>query len=454
MARRRNWGAAFSAAAQANTPLIQALIQRRRDADEHTRQLERDRIQTESARQGTLLSGAVNNPEVARRLMADGTTQAGGVNLSGLAPTQDEDLAKLTAQIRGATSLNELPTLTGIATEARSRGHEDPYFQGPFPEIKIGDKSFGEHAAMPIRPEGQGPSQIQDLITATLSKEKQLTRAIQQGALAEEHYNPETGAKQRQAGGMTIQTTPTPKQSGQNWLTQAQSGEGSKEGRKVKTDVTEAEQLGMYSDPVIAQRLKLTRGQEMARSAADINTVQQTTVGERMAGSQAVALQIADADATALEDKGASWTFMSDIASKGPGWSMMANAAGKLAPKLLGRTQADRDYATAAENFLTTYGKITSGVTVREDERPRWLSALFAVSGDPQETIIKKRQYRNALTRASAITSGRSGPDTGLVLGRMFANGELPIDLLYTMKMDPEIAKATYGVLRAAGMAE
>jgi hypothetical protein len=101
-----------------------------------------------------------------------------------------------------------------------------------------------------------------------------------------------------------------------------------------------------------------------------------------------------------------------------------------------------QEYIQAAKNFTNTLGKITSGVTVREDERDNFLSVMFAQKGDSDEVIKQKQASRELFIAAAQMGAGRSRGEAGRALAQAINAGTISSEVLVTLQMKPEFESA------------
>lgn len=268
-----------------------------------------------------------------------------------------------------------------------------------------------------------------------------------------------------------LQQEPTPEQAGQIQLQTALAGPLSRE-----YSVAEANAKNMVE--------VLTR-EERAQSAADISAATaggqfdaihdpgrmdtevefqrrlaearhqatgggtQTTEGERRAAMNLVPLLNSHSKALALE-KG-------DTLRGGEGARispMMINAASSPAFDWATSwmfSENERNYMQAAIDYANTYGYIRSGVTVRSDEFPRYLSNLFALSQDTPAIVQQKQQARDVFNASMQISMGRSKFEGGAALGQAIKMGIINPEIINTITMDPEFQRGVMSKIQIGG---
>lgn len=159
---------------------------------------------------------------------------------------------------------------------------------------------------------------------------------------------------------------------------------------------------------------------------------QQSTESERRAAANWTPLVNAHANALVQETNGAVLT-PGAVEITGSSW---------LNPVFGGFVDpGTKDYAQAARDFVTTLGYIRSGVQVRADEVDKFLATMFAFEGDGPQQIQQKQQSREILLGAMQAMVGRSAPEAARVLAAAINNRQIPMGILTSVEIRPEIAK-------------
>lgn len=104
-------------------------------------------------------------------------------------------------------------------------------------------------------------------------------------------------------------------------------------------------------------------------------------------------------------------------------------------------TPDEREYAQAAIDYSNNFAQLKSGVTVREDEFPRYLYNLFAIDSDSPEVRKQKAATRAAFNASVQISLGRGKYEGGLAIGRAIRQGTITPAALGVMSLDPEVLK-------------
>lgn len=104
-------------------------------------------------------------------------------------------------------------------------------------------------------------------------------------------------------------------------------------------------------------------------------------------------------------------------------------------------TNDERQYAQAAIDYSNNFAQLKSGVTVREDEFPRYLYNLFAVDTDTPEVRKQKAATRAAFNASVQISLGKGKYEGGLAIGRAIRQGTITPAALGVMSLDPEVLR-------------
>lgn len=270
-----------------------------------------------------------------------------------------------------------------------------------------------------------------------------------------------------------VQTSPSPEQRGEMFQREQQAGpldpvylrakadadnmmEVLTRGEKVTTaGQTAGAQEGARQRQTLAPWAIDARVEEANRKAQfahDLSAqdrVNQSTAPERAAAMNVVPLLKAHGTAQQLETGDP--LKRQRGARIGP---MMLSAAGSPTMDWLVSglfSEQEKQYMQAAIDYANTYGYIRSGVTVRQDEFPRYLSNLFALSTDTDQQIKQKQATRTAFNSAMQVAMGRSKQEGGRALGRAIQAGIVPPDVVNAIAMDPEFQAGVLEIIQPGG---
>lgn len=379
----------------------------------------------------SLLSRIGMDPALAARARSSGVTHVGSFPMDMFVPTDAENVSGVSKDLEGVSSLSSLPTEVGVQRAYEGR-----------PGARVGD-----------------PRPIEDLVRERRSKEQALLAALPKREIPGA-YDPTTGSTSTRVlpGSFegNIQTGPTPQQAGRDVTAKFRAGEGSPEYNLTKvqnenemvrgTSAAKAAAAGATTSAnTNAQQTAYNRPEFQDARVAEATRIAQahakatgttTTEGERKGAGQTVSLTQSHLNLLQMEKGGTRLQTLATNVVGSPLWSKVnagLNAAGGfgLDPKSL-------VYAQALQDFITTFGYMTSGVAINKEEIPRFISVVGAQSDDPPQVVAAKQASRMRILQAAQVVSGRSGYEGGQILAGLFKNGTLDPALIPTLEFTNE----------------
>lgn len=193
---------------------------------------------------------------------------------------------------------------------------------------------------------------------------------------------------------------------------------------------TESAQQNAYMAPNLVQG-RVDEANTKVRGAAEYGAPTDTELTK----AQFIAPMIAaDGKAREFEKNGAGFRTGLLQTAQSPMLSNLDDMMGHF-------TNDERQYAQAAIDYSNNFAQLKSGVTVREDEFPRYLFNLFAVDTDTPEVRKQKAATRAAFNASVQISLGKGKYEGGLAIGRAIRQGTITPAALGVMSLDPEVLR-------------
>lgn len=439
MARRRAAQAALSGVSDMINQILQ--MRMKEESAKRMADYEANLNQTQARLQSDLRSreGMLSNPS-----QVDANPQlAASFNIKGQTPGQRQ--TPILQDIGKATSSATMPTATEVVRRGTAAGlPEDPYFKGPFPVIKVPNQAPRESVAYPIRNQR---TPIEELIQAQQAKSGAIRTVEQTAEGAKPRIGVGPGGEPvtgfQTAGGQFTPTERTGTQEGGRKLDEMQAFEGDPAYVTTKAQVeNEMERLTRggavaragavgRSQGYGSQMGLLTAQKEMGAGPWDPNNAANRATQGQLAIAGLVPMMVRDAaSAGAMESRGIRLPYGAEMLTSFP----MAQSIG-LSSGLI--SQDSLTYMDKANAFSTQVGKILSGVTVREDEFPRFMSIFFATRADDPNRVRGKQLARNSFLASMSISAGPQGAYAGgAALGRAIKEGVVEATVIETLQLD------------------
>ncbi len=468
MAKKRSFRAGVAAASASGADFIGNLIKtimaeqsamRRADYQESLDRETALQAQTaarklaEEQRVGTQTNTLLSNPDAAERLSLQGGSLPGISNLASFGRSPREKVRPRIEDLLKAKTPGDVPSPTALVNQMGAEGVRDEAFQGPFPTMNIPGVGRREQVALPLRAQNER-TPIEELLRAREATEGRLLgeERVKNAAIPRIQPDLSTGFQTRE--GDMVQTTLNPTQEGEK--TRLAAASGTQHPAYVEAEKRIKIEMERALGPVMASRAgQVTTAQGMSQMGVDkmrqmlgldrdpnlpppgqAARGDQSTQAERTAAGYMPTLAKAEGDAALAEDEGAFLPVLADVTATSP---MMRSAVETATGPFGAVSPKSRQYHDAAIEYVNTVGKIFSGVTVRQDEFPRFLYTYFRGTTDTDQQLTQKRQARAALGAAVAIAAGRSAREGGEALGRSIVAGKMSANILRTLNItDPE----------------
>jgi hypothetical protein len=359
-------------------------------------------------------------------------SQLGGMDVSPFQRSQRERMLPALEGIESATSMSTLPSAQSTHARAMGEGiQSDPLMGGDQFNPQVMDlPGIGRRTqiAFPMRPEGEAPSEIEQLMRARQAEESNFLKQekIAEGykpRLIDGPMGPVSGFLG--ADGKPVVTERSGAEEGIRGLAEAEMNELSPE--RVEREAEIANTLAQLTRDEASR----TVGQEAyARTRGGLEA--QVDMAPAMleaglgpAGGEDEGLEVARvlgplmADLTVverLEQAGHSLPAFPTQQMESPMLQHLGQYTGAA-------TSENLQMLNAANNWATRLTREFSGVQSRADEFNKFVTSLFRLTGDDDIVAEQKRNRRNAYM--AAIMAGKRGGEVaaGRAFGKAITDG-------------------------------